>query len=101
MPAQLTRKAVCIGQIPNSMTVYTFPLIFRPTASEVLNKLESIYKIEEDPYAEINLVDLISKTDKNQSTSFTEVQEEPIPLEQQIEAIKVYSNVPQCMLLRG
>ena len=76
---------------------YQIPINFRPTASEILKKLEKAYKIEEDPYVEINLVDLISKTDERevklvQSTSFTKVQES-IPLEYQIEAIKVYIQI--------
>lgn len=60
-----------------------------------MKQLESAYHIEEDPYSEINLVDLISKgggereTRLAQSTSFTKSSEYSSSLKHRIEAIKV------------
>lgn len=60
-----------------------------------MKQLESVYDIEEDPYSEINLVDLISKTSEKeakliQSTSLSESSEYS-PLKHRIKAIKVVS----------
>ena len=42
-------------------------LYFRLTAAKVMKQLGSIYTDEDDPYIEVNLVDLISKVDEKES----------------------------------
>ena len=64
----------------------------RLAATEVMKRLESAYRSEEDPYGKINLVDLISKSEREvkppQSISSTTSSEDS-SLKHQIEAIKV------------
>lgn len=68
--------------------------ICRPAATEVMKQLENAYEIEEDPYSEINLVDLIRKTGREANLAYSTLFSESLehsPLKNRLEAIKVAS----------